>query len=157
MQAWMQNAKRKLKKTSNSTAFFEAVDYLVIYKCRPCWPFQLYRLNKYGHTPYSVVGKMSVRPGRRPGYTLANIATEMSEARQLDDYETSWTWPRLLHTPILECWRGPNKTPVSWLPTWHAGLLVVQMWAFLGLLAESQTRQKLWKPRQCEKVVTSWR
>ena len=24
-------------------------------------------------------------------YTLANIATEMSEARQLDDYETSWT------------------------------------------------------------------
>ena len=26
-----------------------------------------------------------------PGYALANIATEMSEARQLDDYETSWT------------------------------------------------------------------
>ena len=24
-------------------------------------------------------------------YTLANIASEMSEARQLDDYETSWT------------------------------------------------------------------
>ena len=109
-----------------STAFFEAVDYLVIYKCRPCWPFQLYPLNKYGHTLDSVVGKMSVRQGGRsfwtcqeacwryllgerasihegkdvigaeslvllPGYTLANIATEMSEARQLDDYETSRT------------------------------------------------------------------
>ena len=52
------NAKRKLRKMTR--AFFEAVGYLVIYKCRPCWPFQLYPLDKYGHTLDSIVGKMSV-------------------------------------------------------------------------------------------------
>ena len=154
-------------------------------KCMSCWLFQLYPMDKYGHTLDSVVGKMSVRQGRRPfwtcqeacwryllgerasihemkdvigagslvllfDYTLANIATEMSEARQLDDYETSWTWPRLLHTPILECWRGPNKTPVSWLPTWHAGLLVVQMWAL------SRTARRVANKAEVMKTKTMW-
>ena len=57
------NEKIKLRM---SAAFFESADYVVIYKYRPCWPSQLYPLDKYGHTLDSVVGKMSVRQNRRP-------------------------------------------------------------------------------------------
>ena len=41
------------------TAFIEAADYLVIISDRPCWPAQLYLVDKYGHTLDSVLGKMS--------------------------------------------------------------------------------------------------
>ena len=60
------NEKTKLKM---STAFFEAVNNLVIYTRRPCWPAQLYLLDKYGHTLDSVLGEMSVGQGRRPFWT----------------------------------------------------------------------------------------
>ena len=46
--------RRKLKKMY--ITFFEPVDYLVIYKCRPCWSGQLYPLDKHSQTLDSVLG-----------------------------------------------------------------------------------------------------
>ena len=150
-----------------STNFFETVDFQVIYNFSPCWPAQLWtstatrwilflgrcQADKVECHFWCAGKEVSNRRacvnswkegrdmGKRPGSGIRLHLCEYSYrdvwGGQLDDYETSWTWPRLLHMTIREF--GGCRTRHR-----SAGLPVVQMWALSPIPSKQGKSYEEW-------------